>query len=206
MTRVAGSREDVAAAALRAVRSSGVFYASHVFNPFFFEGTKTYAFELFEQIGAAPDVLILPAGNGTLVLGCLRGFQQLLEAKQIARLPRFVVIQAENCAPLAAAWARGDEMVDERKARPTVAEGIAIAAPRRGVQILDAVRRTQGDILTVGENEIQLAQAQLAKRGLFVEITAAVNYAGYLRFLNETPNADQLMAVIPLCGAGLKSA
>src|SRR5918992_839712 len=72
---VDGDREDVARAAIAAVEESGSFYASHVYNPFFFEGTKTFAFELWEQLSGAgrpdrvPDVVVLPAGNGTLVLG-----------------------------------------------------------------------------------------------------------------------------------------
>lgn len=58
-----------------------VYYASHSWNPFFFHGTKTWAFEVVEQLGwQAPDTVILPAGNGTLPLGAALGFGELLAA------------------------------------------------------------------------------------------------------------------------------
>lgn len=77
------------------------YYASHCWNPYFFHGTKTFAFEVCEQLGwAGPDVVVLPVGNGTLVLGAFIGFQDLLHADMIDQLPRIVGVQAEQCCPL----------------------------------------------------------------------------------------------------------
>jgi threonine synthase len=69
---IRGSRQDVADAALR--MSSEIFYASHNWVPFFVEGTKTLAYELWEQLGfKAPDNVVTPLGYGSSVLGCVRG-------------------------------------------------------------------------------------------------------------------------------------
>jgi threonine synthase len=223
---IEGTREDTAAAAIAAVEQQGLFYASHVYNPFFFQGTKTYVFELWEQNeDRLPDVLVLPVGNGTLVLGAYYGCLDLLHAGLIDHLPHFLAVQAENCAPLALAFEQGQPTAMPVTNRGTLAEGIAIAAPARGQQILAAIRATDGAIITVSETEIEHAQITLAAQGLFVEPTSAAPYAGFLAAINahqiETglfaPAIEELprsvlhdvlqgTVVIALCGAGLKAA
>ncbi|PID20546.1 threonine synthase [Sporosarcina sp. P3] len=198
---VRGTREDVATAAQNAVEEEQVFYASHVYNPFFYEGTKTYAFEIYEQLGKAPDTLLIPVGNGTLLLGAYYGFKELLEAKEIENMPKIIAIQAEKCAPLAKAFEGQDLKETPVVNEGTVAEGIAIASPARSKQIVEAVRETEGMFITVSENEIVEARAMLAAKGFYVEITSAVNYAGYIKYAN----AKDEVIVIPLCGAGIKS-
>jgi threonine synthase len=126
---VDGDREAVAATAVTAVEHHGGFYASHVWNPLFHEGTKTWAFDVVLHLGEAPDAVVLPVGNGTLLLGAARGFAELLAAGVIDRLPRLVAVQAEACAPIARAFAAGYEGVPRVHDEGTVAEGIAIGAP-----------------------------------------------------------------------------
>ncbi|WP_100333605.1 threonine synthase [Bacillus alkalisoli] len=196
-----GTREDVAAAAQKAVKKENVFYASHVYNPFFYEGTKTYAYEIFEQLKGVPDSLIIPVGNGTLLLGAYFGFRELLENGLIEKMPKLIAIQAANCAPLVRAFENGEETTKSVANKGTLAEGIAIASPARGKQILEAVRETNGTFLAINEDEIQLARSILAAKGFYVEITSAVNYAGYLKY----KNSPEEKIIIPLCGAGIKS-
>lgn len=99
LIRVPGSREDAVSAALRAAEKS--YYASHSWNPFFLHGTKTFAFEVSEQLGwQIPDSIILPVGNGTLLLGAYIGFSELLKAGIIHEIPKIIGVQSSNCAPL----------------------------------------------------------------------------------------------------------
>ena len=101
---VNGSRADAASAASEHVAATGAFYASHVYNPLFHHGTKTFAFELWEQLGfRLPGTVVLPAGNGTLLIGASIGFQELAAAGMVEHVPRLVAVQAERCAPLAQA-------------------------------------------------------------------------------------------------------
>ncbi len=220
---IPGSREDTAAAAIAAVEREQVFYASHVYHPFFFQGAKTYAYELWEQLGGAPEVLVLPVGNGTLALGAYYGFKDLLRAGLIERLPRILAVQAEGCAPLARAFARGEDVAAPVINTGTEAEGIAIAAPARSAQILAAARDTNGLIITVSDAAIEAARNDLARRGFYVEPTAAAPYAGLVEYsarsLGEhAPPAHQPLfssnplsgpsaerVIVPLCGAGLKA-
>ena len=198
--QIPGSREDTADAASLAADQPGTLYASHVHNPFFFHGTKTYAFELWEQLGGRlPDTLVLPVGNGTLVLGAYLGSRELLAAGLIERLPCIVAVQAAACAPLAAAFQHGHDEPAATTPEPTVAEGIAIARPARGAQILAAVRATGGVITTVTDSQVTTAHAALARAGLYVEPTGAACWAALSAGLVDGE------AVAPLCGSGLKS-
>ncbi|MFF5229794.1 threonine synthase [Dactylosporangium sp. NPDC000521] len=200
--QIPGSREDTARAAALAADEPGVFYASHVYHPFFVHGTKTYVYEVWEQLGGRlPDTLVLPAGNGTLVLGAHLGCAELLDAGYIGRLPRIVAVQAAGCAPLATAFAAGLAAPEDAGTQGTVAEGIAIARPARGAQILAAVRATGGDIVTVTDEQVRAAHAALARSGLYVEPTSAVCWAA----IEAGKVEPQGTVLAPLCGSGLKS-
>ncbi|OEV19743.1 pyridoxal-5'-phosphate-dependent protein subunit beta, partial [Streptomyces nanshensis] len=81
---------------------------SHNWHPYFLEGTKTLAYEIWEDLGfRAPDAVVTVAGAGSTVLGCDLGFGELLAAGRIAALPRLLVAQPANCAPLHAAFHAG---------------------------------------------------------------------------------------------------
>jgi threonine synthase len=204
--KIPGTREDTAKAAIDMVESSNLFYASHIYNPLFWEGTKTYFYEVFEQFdGIMPEAFVIPVGNGTLLLGAYIAFQELLSWGLIDKLPKILAVQADNCAPILKAFHQGKATVAAVENTGTLAEGIAIAAPARGAEILDAVRKTGGDIIGVAEEEIGLARQAMASQGIYVEITSAANYAGYLNFVKRYPALKQQIVVLPLCGAGIKS-
>jgi threonine synthase len=105
---IKGSRQDVADAALR--HAHEIFYASHNWQAFFVEGTKTLAYELWEQLGfGVPDNVVVPLGYGSNVLGCARGFDELKRCGEASGVPRLFGVQAANCAPLFAAYRAGVE-------------------------------------------------------------------------------------------------
>lgn len=199
---IEGSREDTAAAALKKVLNENLFYASHVYNPFFYEGTKTYVFELYEQLqGELPDCIWVPVGNGTLLLGCYYGLLDLMTAGLITRMPKLIAVQSNNCAPIFNAFHSGNDMVEPFQGRKTLAEGIAIADPKRGRLILQAIRDLDGDVLAVEEDAIRKAAARLAADGFYFETTTAATFAAYF----DNPRYHNTASVVPACGAGIKS-
>jgi len=201
---IPGSRQDVAEAALR--QSAEIFYASHNWQPFFVEGTKTLAFELWEQLGfRAPDNVVVPLGYGSNVLGCERGFAELVRAGETARRPRLFGVQAANCAPYHAAFRAGADRLVPTEIAPTIAEGIASAKPTRVVEVLQAVRDTGGSIAAVTEAEIVDALGALARSGLYVEPTSAAAAAGLTRLLADGAIAPHETTVLVLTGSGLKA-
>ncbi len=195
---VNGIRQYATLAAWSAA-AHGTTYASHVYHPLYLEGTKTLAYELWEDLGeAAPTRVVVPVGNGTLLLGLWRGFQDLLGAGAIDRLPALVAAQAAACAPLSSAFAVGAREAAPVEPRPTQAEGIAIARPVRGAQILAALHATNGGAVAASEEEISAARLRLAHAGFYVEPTAAVAAAA-LSKLPPLPGT-----VVVLTGHGLK--
>ncbi|MCX4503377.1 threonine synthase [Streptomyces anulatus] len=206
LVTVPGGREATALAARAAADGPGVFYASHVFNPYFLHGTKTYVYELWEDLGGRlPDALAVPVGNGTLLLGAALATAELHALGLIETRPRLIAVQAEAVAPLAAAFHAGaDDLppADPAAVVPaTLAEGIAIPRPPRARQILAAVRASGGTFLTVSEDRIREAQRDLAARGFYVETTGVACWAA----VREGGPAAPGSVVVPLCGAGLKT-
>src|SRR5687767_2269168 len=201
---IRGSRQDVADAAMR--MSSELFYASHNWQPFFAEGTKTLAYELWEQLGfRAPDNVVVPVGYGANVLGCDRGFSELLRNGEIAGVPRLHGVQAENCAPYYAAFRAGVEHFVPVTVGPTVAEGIASSKPTRMREVLAPVRASGGEIVAVSEDEIVRALAALAKMGYYVEPTSAAAAAGLSRLIARGVIGKNETTVLVLTGSGLKA-
>src|SRR6185436_12926425 len=130
-------------------------YASHNWQPFFIEGTKTLAYELWEQLGfTVPDNILVPTGYGSNILGLDRGFDELARRGEIASRPRLFAVQAENCAAFAAAWTAGATDYVPFAAIPTAADGIATIKPVRTAEVLAALRRSGGGVVPVPEAEI----------------------------------------------------
>ncbi|MFI9628131.1 threonine synthase [Streptomyces sp. NPDC052042] len=199
---VPGDREAAARAARAAADTPGTFYASHVFNPYFLHGTKTYVYELWEDLGGRlPQALAVPVGNGTLLLGAALATAELHALGLIGERPALIAVQAEAVSPLAAAFHAGaDDLLDapDTPATPTLAEGIAIPRPPRARAVLAAVRASGGTFLTVTEDQLRAAQLDLAARGFYVETTGAACWAA----VGDRTDRE---IVVPLCGAGLKT-
>ncbi len=201
---IAGTRQTTADAA--AARSASVFYASHNWHPFFLHGTKTLAYELWEDLGfRPPDNIIVPCGAGSNVLGCEIGFSELLRAGQIETLPRIFAAQPANCAPVAAAFMAGSGEAVPTPILPTMAEGTAIARPIRLKEVLGALRETRGGAVTLTEDEIGGATLDLARTGIYVEPTSAQVAAAFGKLLATGTVTPEQTTVLVLTGAGLKA-
>jgi threonine synthase len=201
---IPGSRQDTSDAAV--ARSDTIFYASHNWHPFFLHGTKTLAYELWEDLGfRAPDNIIVPCGAGSNVLGCEIGFSELLRAGQIARLPRIFAAQPANCAPIARAFLAGDGQAASAPVLPTIAEGTAIAQPIRLPEILGTLRETRGGAVMLTEQEIGRSVLDLAAGGIYVEPTSAQVAAAFGKLLGSGAISPEQTTVLVLTGSGLKA-
>jgi threonine synthase len=201
---IPGSRQDVADAAL--AMSADIFYASHNWQAFFAEGTKTLAYELWEQMGfRAPDNIVVPLGYGSNVMGSEHGFRELLANAEIERMPRLFGVQAANCAPYYTAYQAGADHLLPTAIRPTVAEGIASSKPTRVREVLGAVRGSNGGIVAVSEDAIAHALGALARKGLYVEPTSAAAAAGLTALIRAGVITDTQRTVLVLTGSGLKA-
>jgi threonine synthase len=201
---IPGSRQDTADAAVR--RSETVFYASHNWQPFFLHGTKTLAYELWEDLGfRAPDNVIVPCGAGSNVLGCEIGFSELLRAGEIEMMPRIFAAQPANCGPIAATFLAGADTQVATPILPTIAEGTAIAQPIRLPEVLGTLRETRGGAVMLSEVEIGAAVLDLARMGIYVEPTSAQVTAAFARLLETGTVRPEQTTVLVLTGSGLKA-
>jgi threonine synthase len=201
---VPGTRQNTAEEAVR--QAERIFYASHNWQAFFLQGTKTLAYELWEDLGfRAPDNVIIPMGAGSNVLGCDIGFGELFRHGEIERLPRLFAVQPSNCAPIHAAFIAGVEELVPVEIRPTIAEGTSITHPVRLREVLVAIRRSRGATVAVSEEEIIGAVRQLAAEGLYAEPTSAIAAAAMTKLLEAGAITPDQLTVIVLTGTGLKA-
>ena len=200
---VPGNRDHCADLCRKRVKEEGLYYASHVYNPFFFEGTKTYIYETFEQLRRIPKYILLPVGDGTLFLGVMQGLEHLLESGCIDHMPQIIGVQSEHCDPIYRAVKTQAEEVEEIQPGLTLAEGIAIGKPMRGHEIMDYARKYDVRFVHAPEKEIVGSMAQLTKLGIYCEPTTAANYAGYQEYCRLYGRTHDCL--IPMCGSGLKA-
>lgn len=210
---VEGTRQDVTDACIETVESrtdcsdteqsteDGGWYASHAWNPAFFEGTATFAYEIAAQRGwTVPDAVLTPLGHGTLFLGAYRGFERLYEAGWTDGIPRLYGAQAAGMAPLVT-----ERHGTESAGTNDLADGIQIRKPARREQILTAIENTGGDVVAIDGDETAAVYQELHRQGFYVEPTCAVAPAALDR-LRETGaiDADEDV-VVALTGSGLKA-
>lgn len=189
LRRIPGPRHAATEASFEATNSA--WFASHVWNPWFLEGTKIFAYEIWHQTqGRLPDEIIFPCGNGTLLLGSYIGFEELKTLGLSKSIPALSAAFSEECAPL---------VHPEGPFGPTCAEGIAVTQPVRAHEILSAVSRTGGRLYAIPEAEICDAHREAALRGLYLEFTAAVALAA----VRQASQSSQIL--VPLTGSGLKN-
>ena len=117
----------------------------------------------------------------------------------ITSRPRIIAVQTENCAPLARAFTHTPAMPK----KDTLAEGIAIAEPVRGKQIIQAVKDTGGHFIMVNEDEIRTALLEMCRQGYYIEPTSAATIAGIKKYLQSQEKTERVVSVFT--GHGLKA-
>ena len=212
---IPGSRQATADAAVAAHGRDGgkLFYASHAWHPFFLQGTKTLAYEIWEDLGfRAPDNVIIPTGGGSNVMGCDIGFAELIRAGEIVAAPRLFCAQPLACSPICTAFDAAEGRSDGKQTpsawnepSPTMAEGTSIARPVRLQETCDALRRSGGGAVRVAEEAIAAATLELARKGLYVEPTCAQAAAAYHELLASGAISAEQLTVVVLTGTGVKA-
>ncbi len=185
--------------------ASGAWYASHAWNPAFFEGTATIAYEIAHQRDwSAPDAVVIPVGHGTLLLGAHWGFERLERAGWIDECPRLYAAQAAGIAPLVRAL-HGPEEATPASDHNAAADGIQIAEPVRLSALRTAVTETGGDAIAVTEAAGDAALDRLHAAGFYTEPTCAVAPAALEMLRDRGAIASDEDVVVPLTGSGLKT-
>ncbi len=192
------------------------------YNPLTIEGKKTVSFEIAEQVAAArltgtgpvpaqpvqqtrsweaPDEVFVPVGDGVIIAGVYKGFEDLLKLGRIAKMPRIWACQAKGSSAIARALDAG--CFGEPAASDTLADSISVDVPRNGSYALAKLQKYGGRAVVVDDDEILAAQRALAsKAGLFAEPSSSAAYAGLLKARAEID--AEAKVVVLITGSGLK--
>ena len=219
---VDGSYDDAFELCLKAAPEFGWYNRNTAYNPFMSEGKKTVVFEICEQLAAergaqtgksappgrwaAPNVILVPVGDGCIIGGVHKGFKDLLALGWIDEMPRIIGVQAAGSSPLVDAWERGLEGWEMQPvAAHSVADSIVAGLPRDRIKALRAVRESGGAFVRVTDAEIIASIPALAQGcGVFAEPAAAAAYAGLARAAElGLVRADDRVVVLAT-GSGLK--
>jgi threonine synthase len=135
----------------------GWFDVSTLKEPYRIEGKKTMGLELAEQFDwELPDVILYPTGGGTGLIGMWKAFNELAALGWLKSpvKPKMISCQSEGCAPIAAAFAKGERFAAKFENAATIASGIRVPAAVGDFMILDAVRESGGVALATPEADI----------------------------------------------------
>lgn len=201
---IPGPRDDTTFAATDFAKEFSHIYASHNLSPYFIEGTKIFAYELFTQLAnEMPSDVIMPVGNGSLYLGMWKGITELREKDLINKIPKLHCVQAKAVMPIVAA--HNGEFWDKARLGVTKAGGIAVGSPPRLHQILDVLKKSNGSSISVDEDEITFWHTRLPRReGIYAEPTSAAAFAGAQKLLEMGIIEPTARILIPVTGFGMK--
>lgn len=187
-------------------RRLGITFMNSI-DPYRMEGYKVTAYEIFLQLGKrAPDRIFVPLSSGGHLLGLMRGFDDLERAGWITGYPTVVGVQASGCSPLADAFARNLETYERPDEVRTIAHAISNPTPPAGNAVLRVIRKRQGIIVAVTDDEMLEAQRDLAAReGLFCQPESASTLAALRKLALTGPSMEPGGDVLVLTGGGLKA-
>jgi threonine synthase len=210
---VDGTYDDAFDLCLEAAPEFGWYNRNTGYNPYMSEGKKTVTYEVCEQLATpgsenwqAPDVVMVPVGDGCIIGGVHKGFRDLLALGWIQHMPRIIGVQAAGSSPLVDAWERGLQGWEmEPVEAHSVADSIVAGLPRDRNKALHAVRDSGGAFLRVADEEILEAIPTLARGcGVFAEPAAAAAYAGLVKAVSEDLVQENDRVVVLATGSGLK--
>jgi threonine synthase len=191
----------------RSATALGWFDLSTLKEPYRLEGKKTIGLELAEQLEwSTPDLLIYPTGGGTGLLGIAKAYEELRAMGWLrGQLSSFIAVQAEGCAPVVRAWLEKAATTTRWEHPVTQAAGLRVPAPFAGRQILEVLRRTNGDAIAVSEAAIADAQRLLARlEGIWAapEAAATISALGVMKDRRDLPPDARIVLI--LTGIGIK--
>lgn len=215
---VDGTYDDAFDLSIRASEEFGWYCRNTGYNPFTIEGKKTAAFEIWEWWIKAhrdwheqdspldnhsPLTIFVSVGDGNIISGIYKGFKELFTLGWIPNMPRIIGVQAEGSAAVANAFHANTEIITRVSAN-TLADSISVDLPRDGVRAVRAVKETNGTYITVSDNEIIQAIAELGKVAVFAEPAGATAYAGLVKAAGSGVVRSDDPILVLNTGSGLK--
>jgi len=180
---------------------TGYLNRNTAYNPMTIEGKKTSSFEIVAQLKKHPDYVFVPVGDGVVLSGVIKGFNDLKFLGLIRRIPKIIGVQSDKSKFIYEAFKNGN--FDLSYKATTIADSISVDVARNGYGAVYDLRSVNGDIMTVSDDEILSAQRYISMNtGVFCEPSTAVAAAGFLKSKDYLQRESTV--VLLLTGNGLK--
>lgn len=169
------------------VKETGAFDMSTLKEPYRLEGKKTMGYEIAEQLQwQLPDVIIYPTGGGTGLIGMWKAFQEMQQLGWIeGKLPRMVIVQTHNCAPMIHLFEEG-VIIKDFPSAASMAYGLIVPLPFAKDMMLAVLQQSNGTALTVTENEIATGIQEIATtEGLLLSPEGSATYVGLKKLIEK---------------------
>ncbi|MDC7219426.1 MAG: pyridoxal-phosphate dependent enzyme [Spirochaetales bacterium] len=201
---VDGTYDDAFGLSIEYSLDQGGINRNTAYNPLTIEGKKTAALEIYNQFaGKIPDVIYVPVGDGVILTGLFKGFEDLLSLGLIEKMPRCIAVQAKGSNSIARSLKEGREIPLESSA--TLADSISVSSPACGSLALDYLKKTGSWAVELSDEEILIAQAELARKtGVFVEPSSATTWGALKKDMEAGHISSDETALLLLTGSGFK--
>lgn len=200
---VYGNYDDAFNLSIHASKHFNWYNRNTAYNPFTIEGKKTVAYEIYDQLDQkVPDRIFVSVGDGVILSGIYKAFEELLKLNIIRKIPEIVAVQAEGSANIIYNL---DQEQFKYKESDTIADSISVNIPANFYMAKYYLQKYKGNRITVTDNEILSASSLLSKNtGIFAEPAAAAAFAGFLKFVDTGNIKMHSKNVVLLTGNGLK--
>jgi threonine synthase len=202
---VKGSYDNAYDLSSKACGEFGWYNRNCAINPVLVEGKKTAGLEVAEQsasIGGLPDWVAVSVGDGCTIAGVWKGFRQMHELGVIDRLPRLLAAQAERVNPISYAMEHG-RLPAEGEGK-TIADSIDVHVPRNWRKAINAIRESDGKVVTASDEAILDAMRLAGRHGVFAEPAAAASLAAIVSAIESRIIGPQQRVLVMVTGSGLK--
>jgi len=201
---VKGNYDDAFELSIDISKEFGYYNRNTAFNPFTIEGKKTVAFEIFDNLNMnMPDFIFVSVGDGVIISGLYKGFEDLLMLGIINKMPTIVAVQSEKSKNLIANLKNKKNFIIYPS--DTLADSISVDVPRNFYMTKDYLYKYKGKYLLVSDDEISNASKILSNNtGIFSEPAASAAFAGLLKYSENSKIAKNAKIVVLLTGSGLK--
>ena len=184
-----------------------LFDISTMKEPYRFEGKKTMAYEIVEQLGwSVPDVIIYPTGGGTGVVGIWKAMNEMQELGLIgSERPKIISVQAEGCSPIFNAFIKGKRFSEEFSNPNTLASGMRVPSAIGDFLVLDAVRESGGKVMVVSDKSMIKSVELLSQfEGIFSAPEGGATLSALQKLIITGEISNDMNIVLMNTGTSLK--
>lgn len=188
---------------VNATKKYGYYNRNTAFNPITLEGKKTVSYEIYSKLKqTVPDIVFVPVGDGVIISGVYKGFEDLLKLNIIEKMPKIIAVQSEGSKNIAFNLNNKEFICSPSN---TIADSISVDIPRNYYMTKYFIEKYNGDSVIVSDNDILEASYLISRNyGIFSEPASAAATAGMIKYMNENKIPLNSNVVVLLTGSGLK--